>query len=91
MQISHPVWIGLVVSGTLSGPSVDLYNDHVFAVGKSNIIKIGYLTSNDLLLDVLQSATLIILEYVFCLLPGAYSAREVVNCSVISPPMRRKP
>jgi hypothetical protein len=56
-----------------------------------NIIKIRYLTANDLFLDVLQSATLIILEYMFCLLPVAFLAREVVNSSVMGAPMCRKP
>jgi hypothetical protein len=50
-----------------------------------------YLTANDLFLDGLQSATLIILEYVFCLLPVACLAREVVNSSVMGAHMRRKP
>jgi hypothetical protein len=77
--------------GRTAGPCVDLYNVLVLAVALWNIIKIRYLTADDLFLDVLQSATLIIFDYVFCLLPVAFLAREVVNSSVMAAPMRRKP
>jgi hypothetical protein len=42
-------------------------------------------------LDVLQSATVIILEYVFCLLSVAFLAIEAVNSSVWSAPIHTKP
>jgi len=87
----NPSGLGGLSAGRTAGPSVDLYNVLVFAVAYLNIIKIRYLTANDLFLDVLQSATLIILEYVFCLLPVAFFAREVVNSSAMAAPMRRKP
>ena len=56
-----------------------------------NIIEIRYVIANDTFLDVLQSATLIILEYVFGHLPVEFLAREVVNSSVMGALMHRKP
>jgi len=50
------------------GPSVDLYNVVVFAVGKWSNIEIRYSTANNPVSHVLQSATSIILEYMFFLL-----------------------
>jgi len=52
---------------------------------------IRYSATNNLFLDVLQSATLMILEYEFFLQYVAYLAIEAVNSSVISAFMRTKP
>jgi hypothetical protein len=83
--------LGGFSAGRPVGPSVDLYNVLVFAVGYLYIIKIRYSTANNLFLDVLQSVILIILEYVICLLSVAFLALEAVNSSVRSAPMHTKP
>jgi hypothetical protein len=70
--------------GRPAGPSVDLYNVLLFAVGKLYVIKIRYLTANNLFLHVLQSVTLIILEYVLFLLYVVFFAIKGVNSSVMS-------
>ena len=82
--------VGLSV-GRPAGQSVDLYNVVVFAVEKVYIFKIRYPTANNLFLHVSQSATLIILGYLFFLLYVALLAIEAVKCSVMSSIIRRKP
>jgi hypothetical protein len=87
----NPSWLGGLSAGRPAGPAVDLYNILVSVVGSLYIIKIRYSTANNLFLDVLQSVTLINLEYAFCLLSIALLAIEAVNSSVMSAPMRTKP
>jgi hypothetical protein len=71
--------------GKLSaGPSVDLYDVHVFAVGQLYIIKITHLPANNVFWHVLQSATLIILDSVIFLLYIVFLTIKVVNSSVMS-------
>jgi hypothetical protein len=73
------------------GPSVDLYNVLLFAVGQLNIIKIRYSTAHDLFLHVLQSVILIILEFVFFLLYVVFLAIKADNSSVMSSFIHAKP
>ena len=83
--------MGGLSAGRAAGPSVDLDNVLVFAVGLLYIIKIRYLTANNHFFHVLQSATLIILESVFFLSYVVFLSIKAVNSSVMSSFIHEKP
>jgi hypothetical protein len=87
----NPSALGALSAGHPMGPSVDLYNVLLFAVGELYIIKIRYTTANNFFSDVLQSATWIMLVYMFWLLSVAVLAIDAANRSVMSTPRHTKP
>jgi hypothetical protein len=78
-------------AGRPAARSVDLYNVLAFTVGKLYMIKISYSTANNLVLDVMQSGTLISLEYVIFILYVAFLGIEAVNSFVMSAFLPTKP
>jgi len=83
MEISEPVWIGRVVSGSPSWTSYTFIYGPCFAVWKLCLIKIVYSMANNLFLHVLQFAISIIWESVFFFWYSVFLPIKVVNSAVM--------